>query len=222
MYAYAGVLAALLARTSTHEGSTIEVSLFDALGEWMSAPMYYARYGGAAPVRSGANHASIAPYGAFTAGDGPTVLLGIQNAREWQRFCELVLERPDLTADDRFRTNPLRVTHRAALSAEIDGVFQRLTTAQIIERLDAAGIANARLNDIAAFAAHPQLTARHRWSTIDSPNGPIDVLQPPVIVEGARPAMGPIPALGEHTAAILSELGFDGSSIAAWKEKGLL
>jgi itaconate CoA-transferase len=222
MYAYAGILAALLARTSTHEGSTIEVSLFDALGEWMSAPMYYARYGGAAPVRSGANHASITPYGAFRAGDGRTVLLGVQNAREWQRFCDLVLERPDLVADDRFRTNPLRVVNRAALSAEIDGVFQRLSTAEVIERLDSAGIANARLNDIAAFASHPQLTARHRWSTIDSPNGSIDVLQPPVIVEGAPPAMGPIPALGEQTAAILAELGFDGSSIAAWKQKGLL
>jgi itaconate CoA-transferase len=222
MYAYAGILAALLARTSTNEGSTVDVSLFDALGEWMSAPMYYARYGGAAPVRSGANHASIAPYGAFTAGDGRTVLLGIQNAREWQRFCELVLERPDLAADDRFRTNPQRVKHREALTREIDGVFQHLPAAEVIERLDSAGIANARLNEIAAFAAHPQLTARHRWSTIDSPNGPIDVLQPPVIVEGAPPAMGPIPALGEHTAAILAELGFDGSSIAAWKQKGLL
>jgi itaconate CoA-transferase len=222
MYAYSGILAALLARTTTHEGSTIEVSLFDALGEWMSAPMYYARYGGAVPARSGANHASIAPYGPFTAGDGRTVLLGVQNTREWQRFCDLVLERPDLATDDRFRTNPLRVKHRAALEAEIDGAFQRRSAAEVIERLDAAGIANARLNDIAAFAAHPQLTARHRWATIDSPRGPLEVLQPPVIVEGSPPAMGPIPALGEHTAAILAELGFDGSSIAAWKQKGLL
>jgi itaconate CoA-transferase len=150
------------------------------------------------------------------------VLLGVQNAREWQRFCDLVLERPELATDDRFRTNPLRVKHRAALAAEIDGVFRRRSAAQVIDRLDAAGIANARLNDIAAFAAHPQLTARHRWATIDSPRGPLEVLQPPVIVEGAPPAMGPIPALGEHTAAILAELGFDGSSIAAWKQKGLL
>jgi itaconate CoA-transferase len=222
MYAYAGILTALFARTSTHDGATIEVSLFDALGEWMSAPMYYARDGGAAPARSGANHASIAPYGPFTAGDGGTVLLGVQNAREWQRFCDLVLERPGLTTDDRFRTNPMRVKHRAALSAEIDEVFRRLSAADVLGRLDSAGIANARLNDVTAFAAHPQLTARHRWSTIDSPNGPVDVLQPPVIVDGAPPAMGPIPALGEHTAAILAELGFDGSSIAAWKQKGLL
>jgi itaconate CoA-transferase len=222
MYAYAGILAALLTRTSSHEGSTIDVSLFDALGEWMSAPMYYARYGGVVPARSGAHHASIAPYGPFTAGDGRTVLLGIQNAREWQRFCELVLERPGLTTDDRFRTNPMRVKHRAALSAEIDDVFRRLSAAEVIERLDSAGIANARLNDVAAFAAHPQLTARHRWATIGSPCGPLDVLQPPVIVEGAPPALGPIPALGEHTASILMELGFDGSSIAAWKQKGLV
>jgi itaconate CoA-transferase len=222
MYGYAGILAALLARTSTNEGQTIEVSLFDALGEWMSAPMYYARYGGTVPARSGASHASIAPYGPFTAGDGRTVLLGIQNAREWQRFCELVLERPDLAADHRFRTNPLRLEHRAALSAEIDGAFRRLSAAEVIERLDSAGIANARLNDIGAFAAHPQLSARHRWSTIDSPGGPLDVLKPPVIVEGSPPVMGPIPALGAHTVAILTELGFDGSTIANWKQKGLL
>jgi itaconate CoA-transferase len=222
MYAYAGILAALFARTSTHAGTTIEVSLFDALGEWMSAPMYYVRYGGAVPARSGASHASIAPYGPFNAGDDRTVLLGIQNAREWQRFCELVLERPALATDDRFRTNSMRVTHRAALTAEIDEVFRRLSAAEVIERLDSAGIANARLNDISEFAAHPQLAARHRWTTVGSPAGPLEVLQPPTIVEGAPPAMGPVPALGEHTAAILAELGFEDPSIAAWKQKGLL
>jgi len=222
MYAYAGILTALFARTSTRDGATIEVSLFDALGEWMSAPTYYARYGGAAPGRSGANHASIAPYGPFRTGDGRTVLLGVQNSREWRRFCERVLERPALTNDDRFRTNPLRVKHRAALAEQIGEVFQRLSAPDVLGRLDAAGIANARLNDIAEFAAHPQLAARGRWTTIDSSSGPLEVLQPPVIVEGASPTMGPIPALGEHTAAILGELGFDGSTIAAWKQKGLL
>jgi itaconate CoA-transferase len=222
MYAYSSILAALFAQTRTQEGATIEVSLFDALGEWMSAPMYYARYGGAAPTRSGASHASIAPYGPFTTGDGQTILLGVQNAREWQRFCDLVLERPDLTNDDRFRTNPGRVTHRATLAAEIDRVFERLSAAEVVARLESAGIASARLNDLSEFAAHPQLSTRQRWATVDSPVGPLEVLQPPAIVEGVQPAMGPIPALGEHTAAILTDLGFDGPTIAAWKQKGLI
>ncbi len=222
MYAYSGILAALFAQTRTHEGATIGVSLFDALGEWMSAPMYYARYGGTAPARSGASHASIAPYGPFKTGDGQTILLGVQNAREWQRFCDVVLERPDLTNDDRFRTNPGRVTHRATLAADIDRVFERLSAADVVARLESAGIASARLNDLSEFAAHPQLSARQRWTTVDSPVGPLEVLQPPAIVEGVQPAMGPIPALGEHTAAILTELGFDGPTIAAWKQKGLI
>jgi itaconate CoA-transferase len=222
MYAYSSILAALLDRTKTGAGASIEVSLFDALGEWMSAPMYYTRYSGQPPSRSGANHASIAPYGPFPTGDGQTVLLGIQNAREWTRFCDQVLERPELTNDPRFRTNPERVTHRNALANEIHAVFARLTAAEVLDRLDRAGVANARLNDIAAFADHPQLAARDRWRQVESSAGPLDVLSPPALVDGLEPVMGPIPALGAHTHAILGELGIDAATIAAWKEKGLI
>ena len=222
MYAYSSILAALLGRTTTGEGASIDVSLFDALGEWMSAPAYYTRYGGSPPARSGANHASIAPYGPFRTGDGQTVLLGIQTAREWTRFCAGVLEQPALADDPRFQTNPQRVRHRDALTAEILAVFARLTAAAVLDRLDRAGIANARLNDIAAFAAHPQLAERHRWVAIGSSAGPIEALLPPAVVEGLDPVMGPIPSLGEHTHAILGELGVDAATIAAWKQKGLI
>ncbi len=182
----------------------------------------HALHSGAGPARSGANHASIAPYGPFTTGDGQTVLWAIRNSRRnWHASVGASPSGGVPTNDDRFRTNPMRVKHRAALAAEIDEVFQRLSAADVLGRLDSAGIANARLNRVAEFAAHRNLRLV-RWTTVDSPSGPLDVLQPPVIVEGAPPALGPIPALGEHTASILAELGFDGSSIAAWKQKGLL
>jgi itaconate CoA-transferase len=222
MYAYSSVLSALVARATSGEGATIDVSLFDALGEWMSAPLYYARYGGQAPLRSGASHASIAPYGPFATGDGRTVLLGIQNGREWRAFCDRVLGRPDLADDERFRTNPLRVAHREALAGEIHGVFRGLSATAVLERLDAAGIANARLNEIADFSNHPQLSARNRWATVGSPAGDLDLLQPPAIVEDMPPVMGPIPALGEHTAAILGELGFAEATVTDWKQRGLV
>jgi len=222
MYAYSSILAALVGRAATGEGASIEVSLFDALGEWMSAPMYYTRYGGSAPTRSGASHASIAPYGPFQTGDGQTILLGVQNTREWTRLCVDVLERPDLVDDPRFRTNPLRVTHRDALAAEIHRVFARRTAADVLTRLDRAGIANGRLNEIADFAAHAQLTARDRWARVDSSAGPLDALRPPAIVDGLDPVMGSIPALGEHTMSILNELGVHAPTAAAWKKKGLI
>jgi crotonobetainyl-CoA:carnitine CoA-transferase CaiB-like acyl-CoA transferase len=222
MYAYSAILTALLARSTTGVGATIDVSLFDALGEWMSAPMYYTRYGGTAPTRSGADHASIAPYGPFVTGDGDTILLGIQNSREWTRFCADVLRQPDLTADPRFRTNPLRVAHRAELGAIITGAWQSLPTGDVRARLDAAGIAHARQNDVADFASHPQLADRDRWARVHSPAGPLDMLKPPAIIDGVDPVMGPIPALGAHTAAILGELGIDADTAAQWKEKGLI
>lgn len=222
MYAYSGILAALLARARSGQGTTVEVSLFDALGEWMSAPAYYTRYGGSAPARSGANHASIAPYGPFKTAGGQTVLLGIQNAREWNRFCDLVLERPELTEDQRFRTNPLRVAHRDELALEIARVFRTLPADQVRSRLDAAGIAHARLNDIADFADHPQLTSRGRWASVDSAAGPIDLLRPPTLFDRLEPVMGPIPAVGEHTDAILQELEFDKATVADWRGRGFI
>jgi itaconate CoA-transferase len=222
MYAYSGILTALIARNATGEGSAIEVSLFDALGEWMGAPAYYAGYGGTPPARTGANHASIAPYGPFAASDGREVYLGIQNAREWARFCGDVLQRPELAADERFSSNALRVRHRKALHEAIDAVFRTLTADRILERLEAAQIANARMNTVAEFLAHPQLSGRGVWRDVDSPAGPLRATIPPAHIAGVEPVMGAVPALGEHREAILQELGFDHGTIARWTQEGII
>ncbi len=220
MQAYSNILAALFARTRTGEGAAIEVSMFHALGEWMSAPAYYAMYSGVAPKRSGAEHSSIAPYGPFGTKDGGSVLLGIQNARDWARFCRDVLERPDLTGDDRFRTNPLRVTNRAALTTAIDEVLKQLSTTSVLDRLDKADIANARMNSVQDFVDHPQLV--DRWREVRSPAGPLRVLAPAGTIEGVEPVMGPIPSLGEHTDSILRELGFSEDAIADYRQEGTI
>ena len=222
MYAYSAVLAALLARARTGEGASIEVSLFDALAEWMAAPAYYTKYGGAAPARTGANHASIAPYGPFRAGDGREIFLAIQNAREWQRFCAEVLNRPELADDERFRTNADRVRHRQALHEEIDRVAGQLTADALVARLEAARIAYARMNSVAEFVDHPQLAARGRWGSIDSPAGRVAALRPPATISGVDWRMGPVPALGEHTDAILAELGFDATTVAEWRKERVI
>jgi itaconate CoA-transferase len=221
MYAYSGILTALLARGATGEGSTIDVSLFDALAEWMGAPAYYTGYGGTPLARTGANHASIAPYGPFASRDGGDVYLGIQNAREWERFCTEVLRRPELTADDRFKTNALRVQHRAPLHDAINAVFRSLGTSQILDRLESAQIANARMNSVAEFLEHPQILERGGWREIGSPAGPLRALIPPARIDGVEPVMGPVPALGEHRRQILEELGFDAGTIARWQTEGV-
>jgi itaconate CoA-transferase len=205
MYAYTGVLTALYERERTGRGSSFEVSLFDALGEWMTQPYYYTVYGGTDPVRTGARHASISPYGPYAAGGGGQVFLGLQNDREWVVLCERVLGRPELVADPRFATNPDRVVHDAELRAVIEGVFAALTPDEAAARLDQAGIANARLRTPAEFAAHPQLAARDRWREVDTPGGPVRTLLPPVTVPGREPAMGAVPAPGQHTDSILAE-----------------
>jgi itaconate CoA-transferase len=220
MYAYSGILTALFARATTGLGTSLEVSLFDALGEWMGQPAYFAGYGGTAPRRSGAHHASIAPYGPFRVGDRGSIYLGIQNAREWTRFCTDVLRRPELADDEDFRTNPERVTNREALHAAIEIAFVTLTVNEVIERLDAAGIAWARMNSVGEFLEHPQLDGR--WRTIGSPAGPLNVLVPPVRMDGVEPAMGDVPALGQHTDAILKELGIAPDTIAAWRSEGAI
>ncbi|HLJ23920.1 MAG TPA: CaiB/BaiF CoA-transferase family protein [Candidatus Acidoferrales bacterium] len=221
MYAYSGILTALLVRARTGEGVALETSLLDALGEWMSYAAYYT-FGGSAPPRSGANHATIAPYGPVMSSDDKVVYLGLQNEREWKKFCEVVLERPELAADPRFDSNARRVQNRPQLDAAMREVFQKLTAAEIIARLEAAQIANARLNTVQEFVEHPQLKARGRWSTVDSPAGTLPALLPPVAMEGVESVMNEVPALGQHTDAILREIGFDQATIDEWRREKIV
>ena len=220
MYAYSGILVALLRRGRTGEGAAIEVSLFEALGEWMGFPAYFTLYGGEEPQRSGASHAAIAPYGPFECGDGEVVFLGIQNEREWERFCETVLGQPALAGDRRFDSNSERVANRDALHREIEAILEGLTAEEAIERLEGAQIANARLRTVGDFIDHPQLKARDRWREVGSPVGPLSALVPPVAMNDAEPVMAPIPEVGEHTDAILAELGYDGGAAAALRREG--
>jgi itaconate CoA-transferase len=213
MYAFSSILAALLRRERSGEGATLDITMFEALGEWMGFPAYYAAYGGEPPPRSGAYHATIVPYGPFRAGDGGTVFLSIQNEREFGRFCDAVLRNGTLRDDARFASGPARLKNREAMHAEIDKAFAQLKTAEVVERLEAAGIANARLNSMAEFWRHPQLAARGRWTKVGSPAGDIDALKPPFNLSGFEPRMDPLPALGEHTRAILAELGYAGGEI---------
>ena len=215
MYAYSGILAALFRRERTLEGMEIEVSMLEALGEWMGFPAYFALYGGEEPERSGARHAAIAPYGPFECGDGELVFLGIQNEREWERFCEAVLEHPAMAKDERFATNSGRVANREALDKEIEGVFKRLSAEEVIERLEEAQIANARMRTVHGFLDHPQLEARDRWREVGSPAGPLRALLPPATMSGVEPTMAAVPEVGEHTDRILAELGYDEEGIAA-------
>jgi len=222
MYAFSGILAALLARTTSGQGAAVDVSMFDALGEWMAPAAYYTQYGGTPPRRSGPHHASIAPYGPFETGSGGPVYFAIQNAREWIRFCTDVLRLPGLAADARFASNARRVEHREALHTAIASVFTTLSRSEILERLEAAQIASARMNSVAEFVAHPQNSARDRWRQVDSPAGPLGALVPPFDIEGVEPVMGAIPALGQHTTAILGELGFSPDTIDAWRREGAI
>jgi itaconate CoA-transferase len=222
MYAFSAILTALFLRERTGQGTAIELSLFEALAEWMGYPAYYTAYGGTAPRRSGASHAAIAPYGPFQSGDGKTVYLGIQNEREWQSFCSVVIERPELASDVRFDSNSRRVEHRDQLHAEIEAVFLGLRGDQIIERLERASIANARMNTIVDFLNHPQLAARDRWRMVDSPVGPVKALVPPATLSGVEPVMNPIPAVGQHTEGILADMGFDAETISCWRSKGVI
>jgi crotonobetainyl-CoA:carnitine CoA-transferase CaiB-like acyl-CoA transferase len=222
MYSFTGILTGLIERGRTHQGTTVDVSLFDALAEWMSAPAYYTKYGGAAPARTGANHASIAPYGPFRGADGREVYLGIQNGREWQRFCADVLGRGELADDERFASNSRRVEHRAALHDEIGAIFSALPADAIVKRLESAQIAYARMNSVQEFLDHPQLTGRGCWQQIESPAGPLSALRPPARIEGVEPVMGGVPALGQQSDAILAELGFDTDAIARFRAQGVV
>lgn len=222
MYAFSGILAALLQRDRTGEGTTVDVSMFDALGEWMSQPAYFTAYGGRAPERAGARHASIAPYGPFATAGGSTVYLGIQNEREWARFCLEVLDRPDLAADPRFDSNANRVRHREELETFVNDALGSQPADRVIERLERAGIACARMNTVQEFVAHGQLTERGRWHSVDSPAGTLQMLMPPVYLDGQTPRMDPVPALGEHTTKILGELGIAADTVTEWRTRGIV
>jgi itaconate CoA-transferase len=213
MYAYSGVLAALLRRERTGEGAALEVSLFEALGEWMGFPAYYAMYGGYEPPRSGARHASIAPYGPFECGDGERIFFGVQNEREWERFCEGVLGRAEMASDELFDDNSRRVENREALEEEISTVLGGLSSEEAIERLEKAGIANARMRTVREFIEHPQLEARDRWREVGSPAGSLRASLPPIAMSDTEPVMAPIPSVGEHTDQILEELGYNEGAI---------
>jgi len=222
MYAYTNVLAALLQRGKTGKGSTIDVSMLESLGEWMSYPLYYAYEGAAPPPRNGASHATIYPYGPFKAGDGGTVMLGLQNDREWVLFCEVVLENPTLAKDVRFDKNFKRNEKRDELLSIIDACFSKLTTEQVIAKLDQAQIANARLNDMQGLWNHDQLKARDRWVQVDSPAGLVPAMLPPGSNNSFDYRMDAIPAVGQHTNAILSELGISTSQIESMRAQGAI
>ena len=220
--AYSSILAALLQRGRTGEGCRIDVSMLEAMAEWMSFPLYYAYDGAEPPPRAGAAHATIYPYGPFPTGDGKTVMLGLQNEREWQVFCTQVLEQPALAGDARFASNAKRVAARDELRAIIHAAFAQLTGEQLVARLEAAQIANANVNSMHDLWAHPQLRARERWVQVGSPAGPIAALKPPGLPDSFDARMDPVPALGEHTDALLAELGYGADGITALRASGAI
>ena len=222
MYAYTNILAALLQRGKTGKGSVIDISMLESLSEWMSFPLYYAYKGAEPPPRNGASHATIYPYGPFKAGDGKTVMLGLQNEREWVQFCETVLENPALAQDERFDRNFKRNEKRVELLQIIDACFSRLTSEQLIARLEKAQIANAHLNDMEGLWKHEQLKARNRWTEVDTPNGAIAALLPPGLNDSYDYRMDPIPAVGEHTDSILKGLGITESDITKMRDSGAI
>jgi itaconate CoA-transferase len=206
MYAYSGILTALYERERTGRGTSVDVSMLEALGEWMSQPFNYFVYGGHPPQRTGARHASISPYGPYSVAGGGQVFIGIQNEREWAVLCQRILGRPELIADERFATNPDRVEHHEELTVIIEAALPGVPAEQLIGLLDEAGIANAQLRTPQEFAEHPQLAARDRWREVETPGGVVRALLPPVTVPGREPLMGPVPALGQHNDSIRAEL----------------
>ena len=222
MYAYTNILAALMHRQQTGEGQCIDISMLESLTEWMNYPLYYAFEGAAPPPRTGASHATIYPYGPFPAGDGKTVMLGLQNEREWKVFCDKVLLQPALAQEDRFSTNAQRSAQRTTLSALIVEAFATLTAEQVAERLEQAGIANAQVNTMAQVWAHPQLQARSRWRKVATPAGPIPALLPPGSWQHGAPRMDAVPALGQHTDAILARQGYSAERIAMLRAEAVV
>ena len=221
MYAYTNILAALLQRAQTGKGRHIDVSMLESLAEWTSYPLYYAFDGAPPPPRTGAAHATIYPYGPFPTGDGGTVMMGLQNEREWVSFCQIVLRRPELATDPRFAGNARRVAERDALRQLIVDAFAASTAPQVLDRLEAAKIANARVNTMHDVWEHPQLAARGRWREVGTSAGPVPALLPPGSWD-VEPRMDPVPALGEHTDDVLVELGYDAQEIHALRTAGAI
>jgi len=220
MYAYSSILAALLQRGATGQGSRIDVSMLESMVEWMGYPLYYAYDGAPPPPRAGAAHATIYPYGPFPAGDGRTVMLGLQNEREWGAFCKLVLRQPELAGDERFSSNSRRTAQRDALRRIIVDAFGSMSADEVIERLEEAQIANARVNTMQDVWRHPQLKARDRWTQVLTPSGPIPALLPPGKTGAYAPRMDAVPGLGQHTDTVLRELGWSDQAIADLRREG--
>lgn len=221
MYAYSNILSALIQRQKTGQGCEIDLSMLDAMAEWMGYPLYYAYAGAEPPPRAGASHATIFPYGPFAVGDGRGVFLGLQNEREWKAFCEVALATPELASDTRFASNSLRLKNKTVLTKIITACFSALTAEQVIERLDQAGIANTNMNEMGDLWRHVEFEARQRWREVDTPAGPIPALLPPGGI-GAEPRMDPVPALGEHSAALLAELGYSDEEIAGLRQERVI
>jgi itaconate CoA-transferase len=222
MYAYTGILSALLLRGRTGEGSHLDVSMLESLVEWMNYPMYYAYDGAQPPPRAGAAHATIYPYGPFPIGDGTTVMLGLQNGREWQLFCDKVLLKPELAKDTRFSANFKRVENRHALRELIVESFSTLTFDAVFDRLEHAQIANARVNDMQGVWDHPQLQARHRWREVETSAGTVPSLIPPGSNSAFEPRMDAVPGLGQHTEQVLRELGLGTERIEQMRAAGAI
>ncbi len=222
MYAYSNVLTALIQRGKTGLGKRIDISMLESMAEWMSFPLYYAYDGAAPPPRAGASHATIYPYGPFPSGDGKTIMLGLQNEREWQVFCTRVLQQPELAVDARFSANALRSANKAELQTLIEACFAQLSAQQVIDRLEDAQIANAQVNTMADVWAHPQLQARDRWVQVGTSAEPIPALLPPGTANAQQVRMDAVPALGEHTQSILQELGWGDDDIAALRAQGAI
>ena len=222
MYAYSAILNALLLSQKTGLGSRLDVSMLESMVEWMGYPMYYAFDDAPPPPRAGAAHATIYPYGPFPVGDGGTIMLGLQNDREWRVFCEQVLGQPDLANDERFASNSKRAANRDALRALIIEAFAALSLAQVSARLETAQIANASVNTMHDVWKHPQLQARQRWQQIDSPVGTLPALLPPASSNAFTPRIDPVPAVGGNTDAVLASLGYDAQQIAQWRAQEIL